>query len=263
MKRGLDSYKLKLIALAFMILDHIYTYLNYPLYEQFNWPLMPEWISLITRFVSPLFLYLMIEGFYHTSSRKNYLIRLFTAAFIMMGGNVIINFIFRNNDPSQESLNLYRMTGPNNIFLTLAFLFAFIWCLENMKQKKKVILSGFLAIVITVISLILEGGLYLLPLAFIMWLFHERKALQYAGIAVYCGVLLALTLRTYYSGNIADSLYSYLCFDNEWGNIFVLLFLPIYNGERGRNTKFSKYMFYIIYPAHIWALMIIRYMIIK
>lgn len=47
MKRGLDAYKLKLFALVFMIIDHIYTYLTFR-----SWP---DWIALTTRFVSPLF----------------------------------------------------------------------------------------------------------------------------------------------------------------------------------------------------------------
>ncbi|MBP3754774.1 MAG: hypothetical protein J6I66_07945 [Lachnospiraceae bacterium] len=37
--------------------------------------------------------------------------------------------------------------------------------------------------------------------------------------------------------------------------------LLLYNGERGKNIPFTKYMFYVIYPVHLWILMIVRYMI--
>ena len=76
MKRGLDVFKLKLISLVFMITDHVYSYLNGPVHGYQAEALWPQWIPLLTRFVSPLFLYLMIEGFYHTRSRKKYLTRL-------------------------------------------------------------------------------------------------------------------------------------------------------------------------------------------
>ena len=70
MKKGLDAYKLKLIALLFMITDHVYSYLNAPVHGYQAGASWPQWIPVLTRFVSPLFLYLMIDGFYHTSSRK-------------------------------------------------------------------------------------------------------------------------------------------------------------------------------------------------
>ncbi|MEA4876090.1 TraX family protein [Anaerorhabdus sp.] len=39
-------------------------------------------------------------------------------------------------------------------------------------------------------------------------------------------------------------------------------FIYLYNGERGPNTKFSKYIFYIFYPVHIWILYIIATVIV-
>ena len=53
-------------------------------------------------------------------------------------------------------------------------------------------------------------------------------------------------------------LYSTLTFDSEWMMISVLPFIWLYNGQRG-----TKYFFYIIYPAHLWILMILRYLFIK
>ncbi|PFW56203.1 hypothetical protein COL13_16590 [Bacillus cereus] len=39
--------------------------------------------------------------------------------------------------------------------------------------------------------------------------------------------------------------------------IFALPFLLLYNGERGYNKTWAKYMFYVFYPVHIWTLYII------
>lgn len=263
MKKGLDSFKLKLIALLFMIVDHVYTYLNGPIHGYQIGRTWPEWIPVLTRFVSPLFLYLMIDGFYHTRSRKKFLIRLFVAAFIMLVGNVAINLLFHNVNYSTGRYSFSSIIEGHNIFLTLAVLFAFVWCLENIKQRKRLILSIFLACFSAFFCIFLEGGFFLLPITVIVWLFHEKKSLQCIGIGVWCAILLAKALISYYSGDIATSLYSDLCFDNEWAMFLVIFFILLYNGERGRNTRLTKYMFYIIYPIHLWILMIIRYILVS
>ncbi|MBO4456488.1 MAG: hypothetical protein J5802_02075 [Butyrivibrio sp.] len=243
MEKGLDSYRLKLIALVFMILDHIHTYL---LHSQ------PEFISLITRFVAPLFLYLMIDGFYHTRSRKKFLIRLFVVGIIMKIVNYAIFEVFSRIDPVKYDYYL----DWNDIILTLAFLFAFVWCLENVRQRKRKILNIFLAIITAILSIFCEGGIYLLPIAFVVWFFHEKKHLQLVGISVWCIVILVFGLYNYFTAKPCD-LYHYLCMDSQWAMISVIPFILLYNGKRGKNTAFSKYMFYVIYPLHLWILLIL------
>ena len=259
--KGIDSYRLKLTALIFMLLDHICSELNVPAHTRLGCPLWPQWIPVITRFVSPLFLYLMVEGFYHTRSRIKYLRRLFIAGAVMMGGNVLINWIFHNVSSATGKYTFRSLIEGHDIFLTLAVLFGFIWCLENIKQKEHRGISIFLAIVTALSSLVLEGGFYLVPLAFIFWFFHNSKPLQCVGTGIWSLVLLALALISY-SGS-GTTLYTHLCFDNEWAMITVIPFILLYNGERGKNTKFTKYLFYVIYPLHLWILMIARYMILK
>ena len=233
-----------------MILDHVHTHLW--LYGS-----MPQWLSLVTRFVSPLFLYLMIEGFYHTRSRAKYLIRLSVAALIMLAGNVAINLYFHNVNPATGKYRYFTLTGPNNIFMTLALLFALVWCLENVKQHNHIIRSILIALIVAFLCLFSEGGIYMLPIAIIVWFFHEKKAFQCIGIGVYCLLLLVFTLVTFTGG---CTLYSYLCFDNEWAMFLVIPFILLYNGKRGRNTAFSKYLFYVIYPVHIWIFVILNFM---
>ena len=238
--KGIDSYRLKLTALIFMLLDHICSELNVPAHTRLGCPLWPQWIPVITRFVSPLFLYLMVEGFYHTRSRIKYLRRLFIAGAVMMGGNVLINWIFHNVSSATGKYTFRSLIEGHDIFLTLA-------------------VRIFLAIVTALSSIVLEGGFYLVPLAFIFWFFHNSKPLQCVGTGIWSLVLLALALISY-SGS-GTTLYTHLCFDNEWAMITVIPFILVYNGERGKNTKFTKYLFYVIYPLHLWILMILRFII--
>lgn len=259
--KGIDSFRLKLIALVFMVIDHIYTYLNSPLHGYQAEGAWPQWIPLLTRFVSPLFLYLMIEGFYHTRSRRKYLGRLFVAGLIMMGGNILINYLFGSVDHATGNYSFHSLTQGHDIFLTLAAMFVLIWCLDNLKQHKYKGASIFIAVFTALVSLILEGGFYMLPVTFIIWFFHNSKPLQCTGICIWSLILLAHTLISYLTNNPGCSLYSYLCFDNEWAMFPVIFLIFPYNGKRGRNTAFTKYMFYVIYPVHLWILMILRYII--
>lgn len=59
---SLDGNPLKLIAVFFMIFDHIYSYLFLGV--------LPAWFSLIARFVTPLFVYMLVEGFSHIKSKE-------------------------------------------------------------------------------------------------------------------------------------------------------------------------------------------------
>ena len=178
-------------------------------------------------------------------------------------GNVLINFCFHNVDPDTGKYTFRKLIEGHNIFLTLAMLFAFIWCLENIKQRKQVFVSVILVFFTALPCLVLEGGFYLLPIAVVLWFFHGRKPLQCAGIAAWCLLLLIKALVSHYTGSTGTSLYTDLCFDNEWANFLVILFMLLYNGARGKNTKFTKYLFYVIYPVHLWILMILRYLIIS
>ncbi len=260
MKKGLDAYKLKILALIFMLLDHVKTYLSYPTYAYLGWPRWPEFIGMITRFVSPLFLFLMIEGFYHTRSRKKSLIRLFIAGVIMMIGNVTINYVCLNIKGHADEINLHALIQGNDIFLTLAFMFAVVWCLENLKARKDILRNSILLTVCALFGLLNEGGIFLLPITLIVWFFRSKKSTMCLGILVFC-LLLLLKALVSYNPNVVASFYAYMCFDDQWAMAAVIPFILLYNGERGKNTPVTKYMFYVIYPVHLWALMIARFMI--
>ena len=263
MERGLDAYKLKLIAIPFMLLDHIYSIFSYAAYDNLNWPLMPGWISLITRFVWPLFIYLMIDGFYHTRSRIKYLLRLVTAALIMFAGTTIIYQFFDKTYFTKYSYMTFLV--DYNIFTLLALMFAFIWCLDNIKRKNHIIINVLLAIVIAFASLLAGGLIVFLPMPIIMWAFYGRKNKQCIGIFIYSLLLFIMALKTHFTidAEMGLSLYDRLCMDCEWAVFTVIPFILAYNGERGKNTKFTKYLFYVFFPLHIWILIIASFIIEK
>ncbi|MDO5096414.1 MAG: TraX family protein [Peptostreptococcaceae bacterium] len=248
-----SEFSLKMVALVFMVLDHVHTYLG----------VGSEWISLLPRFVAPLFLYFLVEGFYHTSDWKKYFFRVFSFAMLMMLGNGIINYIFGSVDHISGKMTFYSLQQGNNIFLTLAVYLLILKMVEVAKLSKGVkkcsLIFGIMAL--SLFSLpFCEGSFYLLPLLFAFYFFRGNNKRIYISIALWSMLLLAEALISHYSGAEVGSLYSTLCFSNEWAMIAVILPISLYSGERGNNGKVAKWLFYLVYPLHLWILLVARHL---
>lgn len=61
-----------------------------------------------------------VEGFFHTSSRKRYLIRILEAAAITWAGKIIINLAFHNVDPVTHKMTIYSILEGNNILVNIS-----------------------------------------------------------------------------------------------------------------------------------------------
>ena len=254
MRLGLNRSKLKTIALIFMVIDHIGLFLP----GVFGLMAHP-----ITRFVAPLFAYLMVDGFFYTKSRGKYCLRLWIAGILMQIGDVLSFLVFKENGIQ------------NNIFLTLAFGFSIIWLFEIAKHeenKGKRIGFRVLAIALTIISIVLsfawirlffgcdlgvEGGLELIPLILIVYFFYKSKWKQAVGIFAYSMLQLFLL----YGGIELFSDLSMLCINCEWMTFLVIPFIFLYNGEEGKKSKFGKWFFYVFYPLHLWVIEAVRMMV--
>ncbi|WP_252248122.1 TraX family protein [Clostridium sp. ZBS20] len=57
--KKLNSFTLKTFAIIAMIMDHIFTYLMSTSIH------VPLWFSSIGKLASPIFFYLIVEGFFH------------------------------------------------------------------------------------------------------------------------------------------------------------------------------------------------------
>ena len=239
---GLNQFQIKILMAFLMVFDHIHYIPG----------LLPEPVvgifHVITRIVGVWFAYCAVEGVMHTHNIKKYTIRLFTWAGIMLIGNQILNNMYR-------AKNIYI---ENNIFMTIAVGVLMIVALTKISNR----LISYIATTFIFLAgaLLTEGGLTILPFMLITYLTYDKEKIKNISYIV-LSILLFLTSFNDY-GDISSTL-DMLAFNSDFMFIFVLPFIYLYNGERGGDSKFSKYFFYVFYPAHLWIIMTIAYLVSK
>ncbi|SCB99231.1 TraX family protein [Weissella bombi] len=249
-KSGLSGFALKIIGIIFMVVDHINIYLG----DVLNLPL---WVSLLGRFVAPLFMFFIIEGFYYTHSRKKYFWRLFIGGILMYGINIVRNVVtFNTLNPYTKQFDVFYLLQGQNIFMTLALVLLWIWILDTMFVKRlnfsKYFMLIMALIVITPFIIISEGGPYELVMGLIFYLFRGNFKRISIGVTVFSLLLFAHALMSYFGQVEVGTLYQTLTFDDEYMMITVLPFIYLYNGQRGGNgQKWQKNLFYYFYPIHL------------
>ncbi|NFD35651.1 conjugal transfer protein TraX [Clostridium botulinum] len=228
----LDSFKLKIIAMILMVLDHLPKAFN-------NTPI---WFGWLGRLVAPIFFFFVAEGFFHTKSKSKYLIRLFGWGAIMFLGSSILNYALPGKEPLQ-----------NNIFLSLG-LSVLLMCIIDYTRKSKNYKSGIpLAIVVGILALFTEASFDGVLMTLVFYFFRGDKIKLSIGY-----ILISLFEFIMVSGEGLTYLNLFVL-NYQWLMIFALPLILMYNGERGLNNKFIKYMFYAFYPIHLWIITIISH----
>ncbi|RRG18779.1 hypothetical protein D3P96_02000 [Weissella viridescens] len=252
---SLTGTQLKFIAAFFMLIDHIHSY--FP-------EVTPDWFSFLGRFVAPLFTFLLVEGFFYTHSRRKYLTRLTLGASVMVIMNTLQNVLTGaafDTFTHKFSFFLLFLSG-HNIFITLALMFSVIWLIDILRQQEHLLIKLTLLLPIgalMVLTLMVEGGVYLLPIVLVCYFSHNQKKWVMSFILLFSLLLLGKSIFTYYQMQLPnESLYSYLTFSSEFMMILAVPLIGLYNGQRGGNgSKWDKNFFYYFYPAHLAIIYII------
>ncbi len=207
----LNSFCLKLIAVITMLTDHIGAVL-FPGEMVFRY---------IGRIAFPIFIFLMVEGFYHTRNVQKYEIRMIIFAFI---SEIPFDLAFSATPFDWES---------QNVFFTLAI---GLIMLDLIKRSGKTYWKQICVLIVCVLAAVLlstdysGGGILLI---YFFYQFRERPAAKIvitAAIAFFC------------FGAIE-------CFC-----LFAFIPILLYNGKRGPSLK---YAFYAFYPVHLTILYLI------
>lgn len=262
-KKGLTGFQIKLIAMILMVFDHIHAYLNY----NKNIPIQFKWVG---RIVAPLFIFMTVEGYYHTRNKKKYMIRLYIAQLIMSIGNNFLDKFFPRPDGVMLISSMFK-----TLFLIVVYLSIVDFLRDAFKDKNisRVLLGiGFLTIPILLsfviminisnlpilfirifmllvpMPLFVEGGIVFIAIGIVLYLFRDNKTKQVISYII-MSIVIMLS-----SGNF--SVQSLLYTNFQWMMIFAAPLMYLYNGEKGRGMK---YLFYIFYPAHIYLFHMISY----
>ncbi|GAA0698646.1 TraX family protein [Paraclostridium ghonii] len=239
--KKINAFQLKIFALILMLMDHLY----------WAFPnVFPIWIHGLSRVVAPIFGFLLVEGLFHTRNKLKYNLRLFGWAVFMQVGNMIINFALKSKE----------VTVHNNIFLTLALGLTIINLIEYSKKKQltKKLLILLLAIVLIPLSIFTEGGMPIVPFIIITYLFRGNMKKQVISYLILSGIMFFMSYTPH--PTIKETI-DMLMFNSDFLFILVIPCMLLYNGERGLNNKFSKYLFYVFYPLHLWAIAILQYVL--
>ena len=190
---------------------------------------------IIGRISFPIFSFLLVEGFKHTSNRLKYFLRLLFFAIVTQP---IYDYAFNNQDL--------------NILFTFSLSFLFLSSLEFIKKiinkysngiedyLYKTVFYSLIYILFALFSLILNVDYQALGVSLVF--------IFYLSSNIYLSFLLYLLAVIFLATN-AIQFYSLLSF----------IFVYLYNGKKGKNIK---YFFYLYYPFHILILKILEILII-
>ena len=140
-EKALTGFQLKLIGLVLMVFDHIYYFFSFK-----NIPIIFTWVG---RIVAPIFIFTAVEGYYHTRSKKRYILRLYIGfLFMNIGNNIALRFLPRPDN----------VLVTNNIFSTLFLIIIYISILDFMEKsiEEKDIFKTILGIIFFIIPIILD-----------------------------------------------------------------------------------------------------------
>lgn len=230
---SLNGFHLKYIALLTMTLDHIGAVLLSPdtaAYAVFR---------ACGRIAFPVFCFLLVEGYLHTSNHKAYFFRLLLFAFISELPFDMALYHF----PAVGSTKL--IFSHQNIFFTLSLGFLSMCLIDRFLTS-----APFWAFVWTIFPAFLA----------------QTLRFDYGALGIMVILLFYAAKKIYPQ---TPKLYSYalalcpLLAAGDWKRFFVLLSLPLillYNGEKGSplpgawKIPGGKFFFYWYYPCHLLLL---------
>lgn len=219
----LSGAQLKYIAFASMLIDHVNKSLIYPYLDGGILYKVSNLFDILGRIAFPIFIFLLVEGFFKTKNRGKYLITL-----LIFG--VISEVPF-----DMFTTSSFFEVNWNNIMFTLAMVLVTIWIIDELKAKMpKALCYGASVLIVGVMCLAamnlgVDYEHHAILIGYFFYIFHERPvfAIPFSFLSMY---------------------------KEPWALLGFALVLT-YNGERGKQNKLFNYLFY---PVHLLILGILR-----
>lgn len=209
-----------------MLIDHVNKALIYPNLQGGVMNVISDVFDIIGRIAFPIFIFLLVEGFFKTRNRWKYL------------GTLLLFGVISEVPFDMFTTGTFFEPNWNNIMFTLALVLVSIWIVDVLKRKMAKlpkILWYFVSFLIVIImcfiasSLSVDYDYHAILIGYIYYIFHEKQfwTIPFNFLSMYKEPWALLGFG--------------LCFT--------------YNGERGRQNKIVNYLFY---PVHLLILGMIR-----
>ena len=240
----LNSNHLKCIAIICMIIDHLGHFI---FNTDYNVYIICRSIG---RIAMPLFIFLLVEGFFRTKNLKKYVIRISIVAVITQIIIEVFSFIDKNCFN-----NVIADINNKNILFSFIFILIILRMLERrIIINKKVDILLRVILIITVISVYffvkIDYSIYGLLIALTFYILKKFEKNINIYIKSFLQTIFVVT-------------FSILAINNIIGifTIFSVLCILIYSSEKGNNNKIVMVIFYTIYPLQYFFIFLTKLLI--
>lgn len=227
--RGLTGSEIKLIAILAMLVDHI-AWAFVPI-DTFKGQLM----HFFGRMTAPTMAFFISEGFHYTRNLRKYFLRLGVFAVISQ-----MAFGYYN----QEGL---FWIGKLSVITTLLLGLTAVWVYNTDKLPKSLKLPALMLIMIVSEKCDWGGSLMWFILAFEVARGNKKEQIIAYGCTAFALKLVPFIYRTIDHPETISFSWMIL------GVMLPLILLAMYNGEKG-GGKYSKWVFYVFYPLHLFII---------
>jgi len=228
---GINSFQLKVIACLAMVADHV-GYLFYP---------DVTILRMAGRLAFPIFAFLIAEGYSRTKNIKKYLFRLFI---FFVVSQPIYGYIFNRNGGSV--LNIFA-----SLFLGLTAIYFYD---KNRNKYHGLIIVCLISILASAINA--AYGFLGVLMIFSFYFYDVKESFDKLFLTQLMLIIIFMASSLSYQYSIVHIV---TFADVGWmlaqlWFLSALYIIKMYNGQRGR---YSKYFFYAFYPVHLLILGVI------
>lgn len=226
----MSAFVLKIIACVTMFIDHI----GYVVFDG------SSYFNYIGRIAFPIFAFQIYQGYMHTRNVKKYIYRLFIFAIVSQ-----LPFMLFYHTVIADRFAI-------NVIFTLLFGLIGILVYDKANAFFGIIASVGLGIIAEICSF--DYGFYGVAVILLFYIFRSHKALSIISFYIATLIKYALMVSNYsYDYGIMLSAVDYfapLCLCTMLSSAFIIL----YNGKKGRDSKYLLYLFYPLHLLFIYAL---------
>ena len=238
-KFGLDSFFLHILAMGLMLCDHLWATL-FP---------KQEWMTYIGRIAFPIFAFMIVEGYFHTSNVRTYIRRMFVFAVI---SEIPFDLVYGSS--------VFYPFHQNVLWTFLISLISIQLC-EKAKTLKWRWITGSVFLLVLAFDYMIGnlamvdyfGAGVLTVMTF--YLFRKRNWQSLAGQIFCLGFLNIRMLGSYFS-SITIAGYEVEIVQQGFA-LFALIPIWFYNGKQGYHSKWFQYICYGFSPGHLLILYLI------